>query len=297
MGELLSLMTALLWALGVVLYKKSVGFVPPFALSVFKAVVALVLMVATALVVGQTFSVSVSATHFIIILLSGALGIGIADTLYFMTLSRIGASRTALVDCLYSPLVILFSAVMLNERPPRLAVIGGIFILSSVLISSNRGFEKKISSTQLWAGCALGGGAMATVGFAIVLVKPLLPLYPLVWVSTIRMAGGLAALVLLMPLHPDRRAVLKTFRPHAGWTWMVLGTFFGSYLSLLCWLGGFKYSRAGIAALLNQTSTVLIVLLAAIVLKEPLTRVKLLAVGMAFAGAAMVLLSQVHSFF
>jgi len=297
MGELLSLMTALLWALGVVLYKKSVGFVPPFALSVFKAVVALVLMVATALVVGQTFSVSVSATHFIIILLSGALGIGIADTLYFMTLSRIGASRTALVDCLYSPLVILFSALMFDERLSRLAVFGGILILSSVLISSNKGFEKKISSKQLWAGCALGSGAMATVGFAIVLVKPLLTLYPLVWVSTIRMAGGLAALVLLMPLHPDRRAVLKTFRPHAGWTWMLLGTIFGSYLSLLCWLGGFKYSQAGISALLNQTSTVLIVLLAAVVLKEPLTRVKLLAVGMAFAGAAMVLLSQVHSFF
>jgi drug/metabolite transporter (DMT)-like permease len=296
MGELLSLMTALLWALGVVLYKKSVGFVPPFALSVFKAVVALVLMVATAVVVGQTFSVSVSPTHFIIILLSGALGIGIADTLYFMTLSRIGASRTALVDCLYSPLVILFSALMLDERLSRFAVFGGILILSSVLISSNKGFEKKISSQQLWAGCALGAGAMATVGFAIVLVKPLLPLYPLVWVSTVRMAGGLAALVLLMPLHPDRRAVLETFRPHTGWTWMLLGTFFGSYLSLLCWLAGFKYSQAGISALLNQTSTVLIVLLAGIILKEPLTRIKLLAVAAAFAGAAMVLLSQAHYF-
>ena len=136
---------------------------------------------------------------------------------------------------------------------------------------------------------------MCTVGFAIVLVKPLLPLYPLVWVSTLRMAGGLVALAVLLPLHPDRRAVLKTFRPQSGWAWMLLGTFFGSYLSLMCWLAGFKYAQAGIAALLNQTSTVLIVLLAAIVLKEPLTRVKLLAVGMAFAGAAMVLLSQTYA--
>jgi drug/metabolite transporter (DMT)-like permease len=197
---------------------------------------------------------------------------------------------------MYGPLVILFSVLMLDERLSRFAVFGGILILSSVLISANKGFEKKTSSRQLWAGCALGTGAMATVGFAIVLVKPLLPLYPLVWVSTVRMAGGLTALLLLMPLHPDRRAVLKTFRPHAGWTWMLLGTFFGSYLSLLCWLGGFKYSQAGISALLNQTSTVLIILLAAIVLKEPLTRVKLLAVGMAFAGAAIVLLSQAHYF-
>src|SRR5262249_18484020 len=56
----------------------------------------------------------------------------------------------------------------------------------------------------------------------------------------------------------------------------------------------FKYAQAGIAAPLNQTSPVLIVLLA-IVLKEPLTKVKLRAVGMAFAGAALVLLSQTHA--
>ena len=124
------------------------------------------------------------------------------------------------------------------------------------------------------------------------LVKPLLPLHPLAWVSAIRMAGGLGALVLLLPLHPDRREVIAAFRPQSGWVWMLAGTFFGSYLSLMCWLGGFKYSQAGIAALLNQTSTVLIVLLAAVVLKEPLTRIKLLAVGMAFAGAAIVLYSR-----
>src|SRR5215831_12537053 len=211
MGEVLALMTALLWAMGVVLYKKSVSFVPPFALSVFKAVVALVLMAVTSVAIGQTFSVQVTPMHLFIILFSGALGIGISDTLYFMTLSRIGASRTALVDCLYSPAVIVFSAFMLDERLSRIAVIGGILILSSVLISSNKGFEKKISSKQLWAGCALGAGAMATVGIAIVLVKPLLPLYPLVWVSTLRMAGGLVALILLLPLHPDRRGVLETF--------------------------------------------------------------------------------------
>jgi drug/metabolite transporter (DMT)-like permease len=44
---------------------------------------------------------------------------------------------------------------------------------------------------------------------------------------------------------------------------------------------------------LNQTSTVLIVLLAALFLQEPLTKIKLVAVGMAFAGAAMVLYSGV----
>src|SRR5262249_10741039 len=204
MGELLALMTALLWALGVVLYKKSVSFVPPFALSVFKTVVAFTLMVVTTVAVGQAHTVSVSPSHLVVILISGALGIAISDTFYFMTLSRLGASRTALVDCLYSPFVILFSAVMLAETLSRLAIAGGLMILSSVLISSNRGFEKRIPSKQLWTGCALGAAAMGTVGFAIVLVKPLLPAYPLTWVSTIRMTGGLAKIVFLLTLQPQR---------------------------------------------------------------------------------------------
>ena len=70
---------------------------------------------------------------------------------------------------------------------------------------------------------------------------------------------------------------------------MFWGTFFGSYLSLVFWLAGFKYSEAGIVALLNQTSTVLIVIFATLFLKEPMTRLKLIAVTMAFLGAVIVL--------
>ena len=38
---------------------------------------------------------------------SGALGIGVADTMFFECLERLGASKTAVVECLYSPVVIL----------------------------------------------------------------------------------------------------------------------------------------------------------------------------------------------
>jgi len=291
MGKLLALATALLWALGVVLYKKSVSFVTPLALSVFKSVAAFILLSATAIALGQLQAVPFSYADLFLFLTSGAIGIGVSDTLYFMTLSRLGASRTALVDCFYSPSVIFFSALMLHEHLPAAAVAGGFLIVASVCVSSKRGFEAPVPRKQLWTGCALGCSAMATVAFAVVLVKPILPGYPLAWVSLVRMACGLAALLILLPVHPDRKTVYDAFRPQPGWTWMLLGTFFGSYLSLMTWLAGFKYSQAGIAALLNQTSTVLIVLLAALVLKERLTRVKLIAVGLAFVGAVMVLYS------
>lgn len=292
MGELLALLTALMWALGVILFKRSVSFVSPFALSVFKSVVAFVLLGLTAFALGQTRTVSAPPAHVLMMLASGALGIGISDTLFFMTLSRLGASRTALVDCLYSPFVILFSLAILDEGLSPYAIAGGILILSSVAVSSKRAFGSSIPRNQLWIGCLLGASAMATVAFAVVIVKPLLPSYPLAWVSAMRMAGGIIALALLLPLHPDRKSVYAVFRPQPGSKWMLLGTFFGSYLSLMCWLAGFKYAKAAIAAPLNQTSTVFVVLFASFFLQEPLTKVKLLAVALAFSGAAIILYSS-----
>ena len=289
MGELLALMTALLWALGVVMYKKSVGFVAPFSLNVFKNCVAFVLLAGTTVALGQSRSISVPPKDLAIILVSGALGIGVSDSFYFMALSRIGASRTALMDCLYSPFVIFFSILMLNEKLAPLSIVGGLLILSSVTVSTQRHFGHSIDRKQLWTGCAFAVAAMATVGFAVVLVSPLLPRYPLAWVSTVRMAGGIIFVLLVVPVHPNRKSVYEAFRPQPGWKWMLLGTFFGSYLSLMCWLAGFKYAHAGVAALLNQTSTVIIVLLAALFLHEPLTKLKLVAVGMAFIGVALVL--------
>jgi drug/metabolite transporter (DMT)-like permease len=288
-GEFLALLTAFLWAVSVVLYRKSVGFVTPFALNLFKSCVSFLLLAITAVMLGQAQFAAIPSKHLLIMVLSGALGNGVSDTLLFMGLQRVGASRMALVDCLYSPFVILFSLLMLEETLTIATAIGGGLILASVVLSSQRSFGESITRQQFWIGCTLGILAMATVAFAIVLVKPLLDIYPLTWLNTIRMAGGIGILLLSLPFHPNRQSIYKAFKPQSAWKWIVPATFMGSYLSVITWVAGFKYSQAGIAALLNQTSTVFIVIFAAMFLKEPITRLKLLAVAMAFAGIAVIL--------
>ena len=86
MGELLALLTALLHAIGVVLYKRSIAFVSPFGLNLFKNCVALVFCVSTAVFLGTTKFLSISPTDLALMLVSGAIGIGISDMLFFMTL-------------------------------------------------------------------------------------------------------------------------------------------------------------------------------------------------------------------
>jgi drug/metabolite transporter (DMT)-like permease len=289
MGELFALLTALFFAISVVLFKKGVTLVAPYPLNLFKTVVALALLLTTDVFLGLTHSFGVTGRDLFRIMASGALGVGLSDIFFLMALSRLGASRTALVDCLYSPFVLAFSFMLLGEVPPSLTLLAGALIIGAVLVSSYRAFGMAIPARQFWSGTSFGVLAMATVSFAIVYVQPVLNTYPVIWIATLRLTGGLIFLLLLFPFHPDRRDVAKAFRPQAAWKWLIGGTVFGTYLSLISWLSGFKYSRAGTAALLNQTSTIWIVLFAALFLREPLTRAKLVAVAMAFAGAAIIL--------
>jgi drug/metabolite transporter (DMT)-like permease len=70
---------------------------------------------------------------------------------------------------------------------------------------------------------------------------------------------------------------------------MIPGTVIGSFLALILWIAGMKYTQASTAAILNQTSTIHIIIMATIFLGEPLTRRKVAAVVLTLVGIAMVL--------
>ena len=55
------------------------------------------------------------------------------------------------------------------------------------------------------------------------------------------------------------------------------------------WVAAFKYTSVSSAAILNQTSTIFVVILAAWVLRETFTRRRLIGTVLAFSGALLVL--------
>jgi drug/metabolite transporter (DMT)-like permease len=126
---------------------------------------------------------------------------------------------------------------------------------------------------------------MFFVALGIVMVKPILGEVSVFWATFVRVAGGAAALALFVPFLGNRRAILAPLLEPRNWKALVPAAFFGSYLSLMLWMGGMKYAKASVAAVLNQLNTIFIVIIAAIFLKEKLTGWKLLAVVLAFLGA------------
>ena len=71
-------------------------------------------------------------------------------------------------------------------------------------------------------------------------------------------------------------------------SYLLVGSFLGTFLSVIFWLAGYKYTLAGRAAIYNQLSTIFIIILASIFLKEIMTKKKWAAVTMALLGAFIV---------
>ena len=55
-------------------------------------------------------------------------------------------------------------------------------------------------------------------------------------------------------------------------------------------MGGFKYTHASVAAILNQTSVIFALILATLILKEEFTWRKVVAATLALSGVVMILI-------
>lgn len=143
----------------------------------------------------------------------------------------------------------------------------------------------------LLKGTLMGMAAMAAIALGVVVAKPVLERQPVLWSTAVRQLGALAVMLPAALISPQRRRYLGTFRPDASWRFSLPASILGSYLALLFWLAGMKYTQAGAAAILNQTSTIYVLILASFFLHEPFTRRKLAASALAIAGILMVTMS------
>lgn len=288
LGESFALTTAIFWAFAVILFRRSGEVVHPIGLNLFKCVLAGVLLIPTAWLFGESVFRAAPLSDHLMLLASGALGIGVADTLFFHSLNRLGASLTAIVVCLYSPSIIAMSMIWLGEKLSVLELIGAALIVSAVLAITiekrpNLEDRKRVYYGVLWG--TLGTFANA---IGIVMIKPLLTNSPLFWATEMRLVGGLLVLLVVLVFLPNRGQIVASIKSRQRWGYTLSGAIVGTYFAMVLWLGGMKYTQASIAAALNQTSNIFVFILAALILKEKITPVRLGAIAVGVGGAMLV---------
>lgn len=288
LGQTLALLSAILWALAVILFKKSGETVHPLALNIFKNILALILLFPTMAIFGETLFRPVPFREYALFLLSGILGIAIGDTLFFMSLNRIGAGVSAIVGYMYSPSIILLSLLFLKEALSPFQILGVLLILAALLSTTQIKLPKHLTHKALLIGILWGVLSTFATAIGVVLIKPTLGTTPLLWATQIRLLAGIVGLILITFFLPNRKKIITSLFTLKSFGYTLGGTIVGTYLAIVVWLGGMKFTQASIAAPLNQTSNIFIFILAALLLKEPITVRKLLAILIAFTGALLV---------
>jgi drug/metabolite transporter (DMT)-like permease len=144
-------------------------------------------------------------------------------------------------------------------------------VIAGVVVSTRAVPPPGTSHRQLLGGIGWGAAAMATLALGIVIAKPVLEEVPVLWAVTVRQVASFAVMAPAAALMTSRRQVWNVFRPDPSWRFTLPATILGSYLALMCWIGGMKLTDAGTASILNQTSTIFILVLASVILHEPFT--------------------------
>lgn len=288
-GEWFSLAAAATWAVGVVIYRRLGERLAPMQLNLLKNLLVLGMIVPVAAFLDAGGLAALDHRDWALVLLSGLLGIGLADTLYFRALNELGAARTGIIGNLYSPFVIALSFLFLGERLDARQVAGFALVAGGVLVISTGAAVPGGGRVPLRAVLA-GVASIALMAISVVMVKRVLEAHSLWWVSGLRVAAGAAGLALILAWTGQWQAIRRPGLGGQGWRLLVFAAFVGQFLSMVFWLAGYKYTSASVAAILNETASAFIVLFAWLLLGEHVTRRKLAGLVLTLAGVALMLL-------
>lgn len=289
-GEFFALSSALTWALAVILLRRSGETLPPFELNLFKNFFGMGLMIPTILIFDGFSLPEYTATELSLVLMSGVFGIAVADTWYLKALNIMGASRTGIVSSLFSPFVILLSAIFLGERLVSWQWLGLVLVISGVLLVTWRRHRSVVEAADVKRGVMYGVGAVFMMAVGVVMVKEILETGPFLWTVELRMVGGAISMLIFMLVRGQWQSVKHNFSQPQPWGTVTLASFMGAYFALILWLAGYKLIDASVASVLNETNVAFIVLLAWLMLGEQINRRKLAGLSLTFGGVIIMML-------
>jgi drug/metabolite transporter (DMT)-like permease len=279
-----------MWALAIVMFRRAGETLPAFELNLFKNVLGFALLVPT-IVFFEGLQLPVFTwPEIATALVSGYLGIAVADTWYLRALQLMGASRTGIVASLLSPFVILLSIVFLGESLRSWQILGFALVMAGILLVTWRSKRREVDAEQVRKGVFYGVGAMFLMAVGIVMVKNILETRSFLWTTEIRLAGGLAGMAAYVLLRRRGAQIVRNFTQPQPWKLIVPASVLAAYISMMMWLAGYKLIPASEASILNETANAWIVFLAWLFLGESIGYRKVAGLFLTSAGVAVMLL-------
>ena len=290
MGDLYAVITAVCWSSAVILFDISTKNFTAIQLNVLKNFIGVFGFILT-IVLFSIPSPNFSQQDIFTLALSGFLGILIADGLFLESLRRVGSGISAVVSTVYTPTVFIIAYILFNETIKPQSYIGGALVLVGITISVFQ-YPNTIKKKDLYIGILFGLMANILTAYSVLIIKPIMKDNSVIYVALYRFSVGLFLGILINLVKSGSQTVIQKFKQGLTNQYVIFGSLLGTYLSVIFWLAGYKYTLAGRAAIYNQLSTVFIIILARIFLKEPMTSKKVVGVSLAIFGAMIVSVSK-----
>ena len=285
-GDIFAILTAIFWSSGVILFQVSGRILSSLQISLLKNIIGVIGFIGILAVQGVVFP-SFTDHELWILIISGILGVAVGDLFFLASLRRLGAGLNAIVSTAYSPTIFLLAFFMFGEVISLQAYFGGSLVIAGIIIGTLE-IPKNQSRENIAWGVLYGFTAQALTAFSVLLLKPIMEIHPVVPIALVRFSTGAVLSICFLVFAKGLPALRETMKQGFKHPPLIMGSIFGTFLSVIFWLAGFKYTLAGRAAIYNQLATIFIILMAAVFLKEAMTRRKWLAVSCALSGALLV---------
>ncbi len=256
-GEVTALACAALWAFGSIIYSRVGRHVAPIPLNLTKNLFAIGMFLVVLMARGQVFG-EIEGQAWLMLLVSGAVGVGFGDTAYFESLNCLGPRRALLLAILAPPLVGLLAFLFLGEDLGTGSWLGILLTIAGVTwVVTERVLDMTVGHVRLGRGVSFGLLAALSQAAAVVLSRAALTRTSVDPFASalIRLIG--AVVVLLVWVTVSRR-------PRDEWPWyqqskkrmgfIILATFTGTFLGIGLQQVALKLTDAGIVQTLTSTS-------------------------------------------
>lgn len=292
-GEWISILAGLSWSVAIIIYRIAGIDSSSQVITWLSSGTALFLNILAILLLGIHVPWNeLSASEWFRLLGSGFMGIALGDFLVLSALFRLGASLEAIVSCIYSPSVMILGYFMFGEQLGVIPLIGFFVVLSAILIVSLPEDRSPQRGTNVPLGILMSLAGHFLYAFSGLMIRDIYSKHSLFFVNSVRYSAGLIGLTFFITWLNQWKDIRSTLKTRRRTKKIFAATFFGPFASTNLWLLAFTYTLVAKAAILNQLSSIYIVILAAIILKEKITPRKSIALLLALIGAFMVVIGQ-----
>lgn len=199
------------------------------------------------------------------LLISGAIGLGLGDWLYFVALAHIGVGRTLILT---QTLPLLNALVAWGTHGEVLSAgqwAGASLIVCGSLLAESRR-EKRTRADRIGVLAALGAVTVFVIGNVMMAegMRETGVFTGAAW----RLAGGAIGILVIRSLAGELRVAIRSATSVATWKLFIIPSAVGTWLGMSMLAGGFKWAKQGVAAALAGATPLISIPIAAWILHE-----------------------------